>query len=110
MAIDFRLDASILSNNKNIHQETNTCGGRKDKYYAEDFTFMVSTGCINEQDSAQDRPPANAAFSTLLAGNSTGGSTATTVEASNQILLHVLGNQITTACVDPQPPHMRSIL
>lgn len=49
--------------------------------------MIVSIGCINDVDSAQARPPAKADFRTLPAGISTGGATATTVAASNQILL-----------------------
>lgn len=48
----------------------------------------MSTGCIKDVDNAHDKPPANADFRTLPAGISTGGGTATTVAASNQILLH----------------------
>lgn len=50
---------------------------------------MVSIGCINEVESAQERPPANADLRTLPAGMVTGGATATTVAASNQILLYI---------------------
>lgn len=49
---------------------------------------MVSTGCIRAQESAHERPPAKADFSTLPAGISIGGATATTVAASNQTLLY----------------------
>lgn len=52
-----------------------------------DSTFMVSTGCIIEHESAHERPPAKAAFITFPAGSSTGGATATTVAASNHIFL-----------------------
>lgn len=41
-------------------------------------------------DNAQESPPANADFRTLPVGNSTGGATATTVAASNQMFLYVL--------------------
>lgn len=50
-------------------------------------TLIVSTGCINDVDNAHDKPPANADLRTLPAGISTGGGTATTVAASNQMLL-----------------------
>lgn len=59
------------------------------KYKAQGFAFIVSTGCIREVESAHERPPANADFRTLPAGISTGGGTATTVAASNQILLYI---------------------
>lgn len=55
----------------------------------QEHTLMVSTGCSNAHDRAQERPPANADLSTLPAGISTAGGTATTVAASNQILLKV---------------------
>lgn len=55
-----------------------------------EFAFIVSTGCSKEQESAHERPPAKADFSTLPAGISIGGATATTVAASNQILLYLL--------------------
>lgn len=54
----------------------------------EAFTFMVSTGCIIAAESAQAKPPANADLSTVPVGSFTGGTTATTVAALNQILLH----------------------
>nr|GMC95597.1 protein TPX2-like [Ipomoea batatas] len=41
--------------------------------------MVVVTGCINDVDNAQARPPAKADFRTLPAGISTGGATATTV-------------------------------
>lgn len=52
-------------------------------------TLTVSTGCINAVDNAQESPPANADFRTFPAGISTGGGTATTVAASNQIFLYL---------------------
>lgn len=55
---------------------------------------MVSTGCIRAQESAHERPPAKADFRTLPAGISIGGATATTVAASNQILLYILENKL----------------
>lgn len=58
-------------------------------------TLIVSTGCIRDVDNAQERPPANADFRTLPAGISTGGGTATTVAASNQIFLYVIHHQNT---------------
>jgi hypothetical protein len=51
-------------------------------------TFIVSMGCMTDVESAQARPPAKAAFKTLPDGISTGGGTATTVAASNHILLY----------------------
>jgi len=50
--------------------------------------LIESTGCSNAHDRAQERPPANADLRTLPAGISTDGGTATTVAASNQILLN----------------------
>lgn len=47
------------------------------------YTFIISTGCIREVESAQERPPAKADFSTLPTGITTSGATATTVAASN---------------------------
>lgn len=58
-------------------------------YEVKEFTLIVSTGCINAHDRAHERPPANADLRTLPAGISTGGGTATTVAASNQILLNI---------------------
>jgi len=55
----------------------------------QEHALIVSTGCSKAQDRAQERPPANADLSTLPAGISTAGGTATTVAASNQILLKV---------------------
>lgn len=54
---------------------------------SEDFTLTVSIGCSKAVDSAHESPPTNAAFRTLPAGISMGGGTATTVAASNHILL-----------------------
>lgn len=59
------------------------------------LTLIVSTGCIRDVDKAQERPPANADLRTLPAGISTGGGTATTVAASNQIFLNVGHHQDT---------------
>lgn len=64
------------------------------------FTLIVSTGCIIDVDNAQERPPANADFRTLPAGISTGGGTATTVAASNQIFLHAQKNLETNSCFE----------
>lgn len=61
-------------------------------------TLTVSTGCINAVDNAQESPPANADFRTFPAGISTGGGTATTVAASNQIFLYVTHHQNTNIC------------
>lgn len=51
------------------------------------LAFIVSRGYIKDVDKAEDRPPAKADFRTLPVGISTGGATATTVAASNQIFL-----------------------
>lgn len=48
---------------------------------------MVSIGYNREVERALASPPARADFRTLPAGISTGGGTATTVAASNQMLL-----------------------
>lgn len=53
------------------------------------IALIVSTGCIRAQERAHERPPAKADFRTLPAGISIGGGTATTVAASNQILLYI---------------------
>lgn len=47
-------------------------------------------GYSKDVDNAQESPPANADLRTLPVANSTGGGTATTVAASNQIFLYVL--------------------
>ena len=46
-------------------------------------------------ESAHERPPASADLRTLPAGISTGGATATTVAASNQIFLYVIQKEVT---------------
>ena len=51
-------------------------------------TFIESIGCSREVESALARPPAKADFKTLPVDISTGGGTATTVAASNQMLLN----------------------
>lgn len=56
----------------------------------EECAFIVSTGCSKDVESAHERPPANADLRTLPACISTGGATATTVAASNQIFLYVI--------------------
>lgn len=53
----------------------------------QDFTLTVSTGWSKAVDNAQESPPTNADFRTLPVGISIGGGTATTVAASNHILL-----------------------
>jgi hypothetical protein len=50
--------------------------------------LIVSIGCIKEVERAEASPPANADFRTSPAGKATGGATATTVAASNQMLLY----------------------
>lgn len=56
----------------------------------------MSIGCITEVESAEARPPAKADFRTFSADICTGGGMATTVAASNQMLLDmILNDQIT---------------
>lgn len=57
------------------------------------FTLTVSTGYKKDVDIAEASPPARADFRTLPAGSSMGGGTATTVAASNQILLWISRKQ-----------------
>jgi hypothetical protein len=52
-------------------------------------TFIESIGCSKEVERALARPPAKADFKTLPVDISTGGGTATTVAASNQMFLDV---------------------
>lgn len=58
-----------------------------------ELAFIVSTGCSKEVESAHARPPANADLRTLPADISTGGATATTVAASNHILLFAISKR-----------------
>lgn len=70
-----------------LHRQIHEITSNKRNQQVQEHTLIVSTGCSNAQDRAQERPPANADLRTLPAGISTGGGTATTVAASNQILL-----------------------
>lgn len=56
----------------------------------ETLTLIVSIGYNIDVDSAEASPPAKADFRTFPVGNSTGGATATTVAASNQIFLYII--------------------
>lgn len=60
------------------------------RYKEEIFAFIVSIGYNIDVDSAEERPPAKADFRTFPVGNSTGGATATTVAASNQMFLYII--------------------
>ena len=53
-------------------------------------------------ESAHERPPASADLRTLPAGISTGGATATTVAASNQIFLYVIQKELTVNSWSPE--------